>query len=172
MQNTNTNYTPTVTVKTAHQHATNLIAFIKANGGMGALALQLNANAMVTVKGKTVFFGGGNMHTAMYPTSGKLGHRGQILWALVNGLTLPTTHVKGQPLPISTAIPTTLKPIALSVIQQAHLNSGSSIFSCVNNALHCNQNAVNAVMVGNFSYKVGNGSMLGNTYATLVPNIG
>tara|TARA_R100001369_G_scaffold45503_1_gene71732 strand:- start:17 stop:535 length:519 start_codon:yes stop_codon:yes gene_type:complete len=172
MQKVTTNYAPIVTSKTAHQHATNLIAFIKANGGMGALALQLNANAMVTVKGKTVFFGGGNMHTAMYPTSGKLGHRGQILWALVNGLTLPTTHVKGQPLPISTAIPTTLKPIALSVIQQAHLNSGSSIFSCVNNALHCNQNAVNAVMVGNFSYKVGNGSMLGNTYATLVPNIG
>jgi hypothetical protein len=170
MQNTNTNYIPTVTVKTAHQHATNLIAFIKANGGMGAWALQLNANAMVTVKGKTVFFGGGNLHTAMFPTNGKLNHRGQILWSMVNGLTLPSSHVKGQPLPISTTIPTTLKPIALSVIQQAHLNSGSSIFSCVNNALHCNQNAVNAVMVGNFSYKVGATSMLGNTYATLVPN--
>ena len=120
MQNTNTSYTPSVTVKTAHQHASNLIAFIKANGGMGSWSLQLNANAMVTVKGKTVFFGGGNLHTAMFPTNGKLNHRGQILWSMVNGLTLPSSHVKGQPLPISTTIPTTLKPIALSVIQQAH----------------------------------------------------
>jgi len=169
MQTQTTSYTPTVTIKNSHQQATNLVAFIKANGGIGKWSLLLNANAMVTVKGKTVFFGGGNMHQAMFPTSGKLGHRGQILWSCVNGLTLPSSHVKKQPLPISTTVPTTLVPIPLSAIQQAHANSGSSILS-IGNALHANQNAVNAILIGNFAYSSSKGSMLGNTYGTLVPN--
>jgi hypothetical protein len=140
-------------VVTAH-----VIAFIKANNGLGNVALQLTPNAI----GKNgVLFGGGKLTTALQPNKqGVLGGRASILWACIHG------WVNGKP--VATNVPKTVpSAVPLSTIQLAHTAYKASVFANANTPQfgNTNQNAVVALLNGGFSPAC---KLYGTAFAKLV----
>ena len=135
------------------------IAFIKANGGLGAVALQLTPNAVAK---NGVMFGGGRLHKGLQPNAktGVYGGRATILWACVNGF------ANGKL--ISTVAPTTVpKAVPLVQIQQAHNAFKASVFANANTPVggNTNQNALVAILNGGFSNAC---PLYGTAYGKLV----
>ena len=125
-------------VVTAHA-----IAFIKANGGLGNVAIQLTPNAI----NNGVIFGGGKLTKALLPNkqTGLFGGRATCLWACING------WANGKL--ISTTAPKKPQAIPLSQVQGASLSVKASLWANANTPQGgtTNQNVAVALLNGGFS---------------------
>ena len=175
---------------------TQISAFIGANG-MANVGVQILPSAISKANGKSVLFGGsttkGSLWGAMQPQSNYLNfagtvkvcnangqpypngytHRGQILWACVNGL--PSKYLGANAMPIPkqgvapiTTIPTTPQIIPLSQVQLISKVSGASILANATTQTHCNQNVLAGLINGAFSYTKTANNTLGTCFAQLV----